>query len=318
MEVPAAYRYHLLAAGKSAGTVKQRMGDIERFSRRYPELFAVCAEDLVVYLGVGAECAGWKPEYLKKIRASFRSFYRWAHLSGRMASDPAYALMPVAVPRPLPHPTPEDVVLEAFAQASLAVRAMILLAATEGLRRSEIAALHPRNRRSNTIRFFGKGSRERAVPLDELTRTTLVQLEHEQGTDTFYFPGRFGGHLHSSTVYKWVTELTRGWTLHSLRHRAATMGYAGTKDLRATQEVLGHSSPATTQIYTAVAFADLQAVVSAASLPTPRASRSIAGDRMGIWSGRTLVIDLDSVSVPQLLAVLSASRHQVKEILTRY
>jgi site-specific recombinase XerD len=42
---------------------------------------------------------------------------------------------------------------------------MILLAATEGLRRSEIAGLHPRNRHGDAIRFFGKGSRERIVPV---------------------------------------------------------------------------------------------------------------------------------------------------------
>lgn len=266
MEVPAGYRYHLLASGKSAGTIRQRIGDIDRFSRRCPNLFSVDTEDLVLYLGTGAERGRWKPEYLKKIRASFRSFYRWAHLSGRMTSDPAYGLMPVTVPRALPHPTPEIVVLNAYAEASPAVQAMILLAATEGLRRSEIAGLHPRNRHGDAIRFFGKGARERIVPLDEMTLSALVNLEVGQGRDTFYFPGRFGGHLHSSTVYRWVTSCTPGWTLHSLRHRAATIGYSGTKDLRATQELLGHASPATTQIYTAVAFADMQAVVSAASL----------------------------------------------------
>jgi integrase/recombinase XerC len=172
----------------------------------------------------------------------------------------------VTVPKPLPHPTPEVVVLAAFAGASLAVRAMILLAATEGLRRSEIASLHPQNRHGDAIRFLGKGARERIVPLDQLTLATLVNLEALQGRDLYYFPGRFGGHLHSSTVYRWVTSCTPGWTLHSLRHRAATIGYSGTKDLRATQELLGHASPATTQIYTAVAFDDVKAVVNAASL----------------------------------------------------
>jgi site-specific recombinase XerD len=270
MDVPAAYRYHLLASGKSANTIRQRVGDIDRFSRRCPELFAVTTEDLVLYLGTGAESAHWKPEYLKKIRSSLRSFYRWAHQSGRVEIDPAYGLSPVTVPKPLPHPTPEIVILAAFAGATPPVRAMILLAATEGLRRSEIAGLHPQNRHGNAIRVFGKGSRERIVPLDQLTLSALVGLEALQGRDAYYFPGRFGGHLHSSTIYRWVTSCTAGWTLHSLRHRAATIGYSGTKDLRATQELLGHASPATTQIYTAVAFADIQAVVSAASLKVVR------------------------------------------------
>lgn len=132
MDVPAAYRYHLLASGKSAGTIRERLGDMERFSRQCPDVFAVTTEDLVLYLGVGADNLRWRPEYLKKIRASFRSFYRWAHATGRMDTDPAYGLTPVTVPRPLPHPTPDVVVLHAFVGASPAIQAMILLAATEG------------------------------------------------------------------------------------------------------------------------------------------------------------------------------------------
>jgi integrase/recombinase XerC len=288
---------------------------MSRFSRQHPDLLTVSPDDLVLYLGSGADLGGWKPEYMKKVRSSFRSFYRWAVLSGRMANDPAYALAPIGVPRAIPHPTPEDVVLAAFLQASLPVRAMILLAATEGLRRSEIAALHSSNRHGSVLQFVGKGGRERAVPLDSLTHATLIELEGEHGTDSFYFRGRFGGHVHSSTVYKWVTELTPGWDLHSLRHRAATMGYAGTKDLRATQEVLGHASPATTQIYTAVSMSDLRAVVSAASSPTPRSSRPIAGrPPADMRDGRHIFIDLDDITLPQLIAVISAAGHHLGTI----
>lgn len=104
---------------------------------------------------MGADEHRRRPEYLKKIRASFRSFYRWAHPTGRMGEDPAYDLMPVTVPRPLPHPTPEVLVLHAFQGATPVVRAMILLAATEELRRSEIEGLHPQNRHGDAIRFFG-------------------------------------------------------------------------------------------------------------------------------------------------------------------
>jgi site-specific recombinase XerD len=191
MIVPTAYRYHLLASGKSAGTIKERLGDVERFARHCPDVFAVTTEDLVHYLGIGADILQWRPEYLKKIRASFRSFYHWAHATGRIQKDPAYGLTPVTVPRPLPHPTPDVVVLHAFVWG---------ITGDTG---------------------------------DDSARG-----------DSACLAGRYT----------------------SLRHRAATVGYSGTKDLRATQELLGHASPATTQIYTAVAFADMQAVVTAASL----------------------------------------------------
>lgn len=83
-----------------------------------------------------------------------------------------------------------------------------------------------------STQFAHRAAPSDVVPLDELTLAALVSLEGVHGRDAFYFPGRFGGRIHPSTVYRWVTSCTPGWTLHSLRRRAATAGYAGTKDLR--------------------------------------------------------------------------------------
>lgn len=78
------------------------------------------------------------------------------------------------------------------------------------------------------------------------------------------FPGRFSGHLHPATVQKHV-KAAAGTAPHSLRHRFATRAYAGTRDLFGVQQVLGHSSPETTQVYVAIAGDALAAVVAAAA-----------------------------------------------------
>jgi integrase/recombinase XerC len=155
---------------------------------------------------------------------------------------------------------------------------MLALGATLGLRREEIASAHPRNRSGATLRVVGKNSDERVLPLDDLTASLLHELEVEQGTDSYYFPGRFGGHVHPATVYKWVKARLGGeWSTHNLRHRAATIGLETTGDIRAVQELLGHRSITSTQLYTAVTGARILDVVAATSLGEDSSSRRIAG-----------------------------------------
>ena len=173
---------------------------------------------------------------------------------------------------------PESIVLNAFQHGTLAERAMLALGASLGLRREEIATAHPRNRAGDTIRVIGKNSDERVVALDTLTASLLLELEVEQGSDVYYFPGRFGGHLHPQTIYKWVkARLGPEWSTHNLRHRAATIGLDCTGDIRAVQELLGHRSTSSTQLYTAVTGSRIARVVETTSLGSYDSSRRIAG-----------------------------------------
>ncbi|TYL50445.1 tyrosine-type recombinase/integrase [Agromyces mariniharenae] len=182
--------------------------------------------------------------------------------------------------RPALPASPETVVLTAFESGTLHERTMLLLAATMGLRRTEIASLHPADRRERVIRVHGKNSTVRELTLDKLTYELLIQVEAEQGRDSYYFPGRFGGHVHPATVYKWLKpHLGPEWTLHSCRRRAATVGYRATKNVYAVQQFLGHSSVETTQIYVDVGAEDIAAVAAAASLVSARSTRHVAGLR---------------------------------------
>lgn len=79
------------------------------------------------------------------------------------------------------------------------------------------------------------------------------------------FPSPQGGHLTAHHLGKVVSRwLPEGYTTHTLRHRAGTVAYARTHDLRAVQELLGHAKPETTAIYTEVAGSAIRAAMEAA------------------------------------------------------
>jgi integrase len=131
---------------------------------------------------------------------------------------------------------------------------MLRLAAEAGLRRAEIAGLRAADltgsRGRAVLLVAGKGGRDRRVPLSDGLASVL--RAYADGRE-WLFPSQSGGHISA----QWAGELCSialggRWTLHTLRHRFGTAAYRGSHDLRAVQELLGHSSPATTQIYVAV------------------------------------------------------------------
>lgn len=129
-------------------------------------------------------------------------------------------------------------------------RLMLLLASFGGLRRSEIAAVHADDMNEGFLFVVGKGGRQRFVPIHPLLLSYLERLAARGG---WAFPGRFSGHCHPDYIGKHLSRLLGpGWTGHSLRHHFATAAYNTTRDLRAVQELLGHASVATTQIYVGV------------------------------------------------------------------
>ena len=142
---------------------------------------------------------------------------------------------------------------------------MILLGRGAGLRLSEIASLHMNCREGNVLRIVGKGSHTRMIPMNDELIDVLDRLERIRGEVGYYFPGRWGGHMHPQSLEK-VIKRVCGWNPHALRHAAATAAYDATHDLRGVQEFLGHSSLATTERYIHVRADQIRAVVSATQL----------------------------------------------------
>jgi integrase len=118
------------------------------------------------------------------------------------------------------------------------------------------------------------------VPLNKQMAAALDRMEYKRAWG-FYFQNPY---THEARSISYVAERIREqlpgkYTTHSLRHRAASTAYSATHDIRAVQELLGHSSVATTQIYTATYRDDLIKAVSANEIkmpkPTTRAKKTI-------------------------------------------
>lgn len=215
----------------------------------------------------------WSNDHRKGLRTSLSSFYEWCIVEGLATDNIALSLPKVKESTPRPKPAPDGIWDELLAAAPLRERIMALLAGEAGLRRGEVAQVHTDDIMHDvdgwSLVVHGKGDKQRIVPLtDRLANEIDYYLLSPGGVRRrgFLFPGQIDGHLSAGHVGVVISRLMPpGWSMHKLRHRFATRGYNGTKNIRAVQEVLGHASVATTQRYTATTRDDIRGVTEAAS-----------------------------------------------------
>jgi integrase/recombinase XerC len=242
------------AGGASQGTVSLRAAHLRRFSKR-ADLATASSDDVVAWLGD----PNLKPSTKHSYRASLRMFYRWMRVTGRREDDPTEATRSIPVPRAQPRPAKDADVAAALAGASQEDRLAVLLAALAGLRRAEIAGLHADDIDDTTIRITGKGGVIRTIPIHPVLMRELKPWAARGG---YLFRGRDGtSPVTADAMGRRISRLLDSGA-HSLRHKFATDAYRGTKDIRAVQELLGHASVATTQVYTAVDGDALSAAVN--------------------------------------------------------
>lgn len=255
------WRTWLTACGRPASTIRLRTHQLLRFADRHPNLVDVTSSDMVSWLAT----PGWAPNTRRSNQAALRSFYGWAHNFGHVPTDESRRLTAVRVPPPVPRPAPESVVKRGLLAAAPREHLMIELAARMGLRRAEIAQIHTddvvEDLVGHSLRVHGKGSKVRVVPMPDHLADLI--LGHPRG---WLFPSPTGGHLTAGHVGVLVARtLPEGWTAHTLRHRFGTTAYAGTRDLLAVQELLGHSRPETTRGYVQLPQDALRAAIAAAA-----------------------------------------------------
>jgi integrase len=261
-----------MAAGHSERTIDGRRETIERLSRTVDPLTAT-QDDLTEWLATLAGSDGQAVKRTSKAtyRAHLRAFYGWLAESGRRPDDPAVKLPALKPGRGLPHPlTPVEVqaVLDACEDGRATwTRAYVTLAAFAGLRAHEIAKIRGEDFRGLELVINGKGGVTSTVPVTPV----LERLAARMPARGFWFPTNSAtGHVHRCSV---STAIQRAFKRagvvavpHALRHHYCTQVLRATNgDLRTTQRLARHASPATTAIYTQVL--DETASRAAASIP---------------------------------------------------
>lgn len=214
--------------------------------------------------------------------AHLRGFFTWACVVAEIRDDDPMLRVPKPkTPRNLPHPIPESELATAIQTARDRIRPFFLLAAFEGLRACEISPLRGEDiwwHASPPLIIIreSKGGDEQAVPLHPVVAAELERLPRRG----WLFPkldgsGPLKPHSISHLANEHLHRIGSSYTLHSCRHRFGTLCLRlSGGDLRTTQELMRHASPASTAMYTLVDMGAAAGVVNGLPIPTPLAVAS--------------------------------------------
>ncbi len=217
---------------------------------------------------------------LARLQSAVRSFHRFLAREGIATEDPTSRLRPPKAPMRLPKALPVDDVIRLLDAAGpapedaapgeligLRDRALLELLYATGARVSEIVDLDVDDlRHGDVLRVRGKGSKERVVPVGSYARASVdayltrarPELSRRGRATPRAFLGARGAPLSRQSAWLVIQQaaeranITAHVSPHTLRHSFATHLLQGGADVRVVQELLGHASVATTQIYTHV------------------------------------------------------------------
>ncbi|MDB2380440.1 site-specific tyrosine recombinase XerD [Luminiphilus sp.] len=236
--------------------------------------------DVQAYLGARLS-QGSSHRSISRLLSSLRSFYQYLVREGDLSSDPTQHLDRPKPSRPLPKSLSESEVDQLLNAPDTSVMvehrdlAMLEVLYASGLRVSELVGLTLPQLSLNqgVVRVFGKGGKERLVPLGEAAIETVTDylgstrqaLLRDRQSDVL-FPSNRGKVMTRQTfwyrikIYAKRAGVDPNLSPHTLRHAFATHLINHGADLRVVQMLLGHSDLTTTQIYTHVARSRMQAL----------------------------------------------------------
>jgi integrase/recombinase XerC len=282
-----AFERHLrLERNRSVHTVRAYLGDVVGFLDHLARVGGRSVADVDLanlrgWLGI-LRARGVSRATMARRSASLRTFSAWAHRAGLIASDPGQLLASPKTGRTLPAVLRADeaeqlmtVELDPDAPPEIALRDRLVveLLYAAGIRVSELVGLDVDDvdRQRRVLRVLGKGAKQRTVPYglvadrvlgDWLSRGRPALAGPEAGPALIV--GVRGNRIDQRTVrtivHRRAAAVPGAPDLgpHGLRHTAATHLLEGGADLRSVQEVLGHASLSTTQIYTHVSVERLR------------------------------------------------------------
>ena len=231
----------------------------------------VAAHDLQDFIGYINEL-GMSAHSQARIISGLKSFYKFMLYEGEMSLDPTALLESPKLGRKLPDTLDIHEIEKIFEAVDhskpegMRNRAMLETLYSSGLRVSELINLKISNIHFEIgfLRILGKGSKERLVPIGRealkyigiYREEVRVHLDVQSGHESFLFLNRNGKQLTRQMVFIVIKNLVAQVGLHktvsphTFRHSFATHLIEGGADLRAVQEMLGHESITTTEIYT--------------------------------------------------------------------
>ena len=231
---------------------------------------------------------GQSPRSCARILSSWRGLFGWLARRGELGANPCVGVKAPRGAKPLPATlSPDDAVRlvshEGDGDFGVRDRAVVELAYSCGLRVSELTGLDVGSidHATGEARVTGKGSKTRIVPVGEAALTALaawlpLRARLAKPGEGALFVGRGGRRLTPREVQRRIKRWAAAAGLdvdvhpHMLRHSFASHVLQSSGDLRAVQEMLGHASIASTQVYTHLDFQHLAKVYDAAH---PRARR---------------------------------------------
>ncbi|MEX2371413.1 MAG: site-specific tyrosine recombinase XerD [Bacteroidales bacterium] len=215
---------------------------------------------------------GMQARSQSRIISGLKSFFKYLILEERITADPTMMLESPRIGRKLPQVLSIEEIDRLFSMIDLSKpegqrnKAMLEVLYSCGLRVSELIGLRMTDifRNEGYVRVIGKGDKERLIPISEAALREIDRympdrnsMNHvDKGNTDLLFLNRRGGKLSRVMVYTIIKNLaeraglSRQISPHTFRHSFATHLVNGGADLRAIQEMLGHESIVTTEIYT--------------------------------------------------------------------
>jgi len=268
--------------GRSRATIEAYERDIYAFLAWWGgdrALARVTGTDLEAYLNELRDTRA--ASSVARALSSLRGWWGFLIEEGQLSSDPSAYVTPSRRGRTLPKPLPEEIVahlldgLPSETPVDLRDRALLELLYGTGARVSEVVGLEIQDLDfdEELIRVTGKGSKQRLVPMGRTLKSALREYLGPGGRSEFPRPRAHahvfvnvrGGILSRQGIDLVISAraLTAGISrstvsAHVFRHSCATHMLAHGADIRVVQELLGHASISTTQIYTAVSITSMQ------------------------------------------------------------
>jgi integrase/recombinase XerD len=274
---PSFKAYLKLERSLSSNSIEAYMNDVQKLFQYFesvsktPHVKEITAADLKLFISWINEL-GMLPSTQARVVSGIKSFFDFLLLEQLIAEDPAALLETPRLSRKLPDVLNIEEIngliaaIDAAKPEGMRNKAILEVLYSCGLRVTELINLRISNvfPDAEFIKVIGKGNKERIVPIGQSAlkyikiylEESRVHVPVQKGYEDFIFLNRRGSGLSRISVFTLIKDLAlksglkKSISPHTFRHSFATHLIEGGADLRAVQEMLGHSSITTTEIYT--------------------------------------------------------------------